>query len=46
LGLGSKAQEIFSSSKEGTVRLYKTFDKKEIYDRSKLQAYTELVEIK
>ncbi|MEI8046106.1 MAG: hypothetical protein WCI92_01900 [Bacteroidota bacterium] len=46
LGLGSKAQEFFSFSKEGTVLLYKTFDKKEIYDKGKLQTYTELVEIK
>ena len=28
IGLGSKAQEIFFPTKEGTVLLYKTFDKK------------------
>jgi hypothetical protein len=41
--LGSKAQESFFFAKEGTVFLYKTFDKKEIYDKGKLQTYAELV---
>jgi hypothetical protein len=37
LKLGSKAQESFSTAKEGIVLLYKTCDKKEISNKGKLQ---------
>jgi hypothetical protein len=40
LALGSKAHESFFPAKEGAVLLYKTFDKKEIYNKGKLQTYT------